>query len=532
MRAVLLGPNQQENLALQYLAAAARQSGHEAHLVSFNSRTDVAKSVRDALALGPGVIGIAMQFQHSIDDGLCLARALRDAGFAGHLTCGGHVATFCYAELLRDGPFDSVVRHEGEATFAELLDVVAAGKPVVGITGLVWREGEGIGVGARRAAVKDLDVLPWPERQPNAYLVAGIPIAFLLTSRGCTETCSYCSISAFSRDDGGLAFRLRSPAAVACEVEYLYQRGARVFFVQDDLFVLGSEPATLARVSALTREMRARGIEGAVFWVKGRPDTITAPVLDSLRAMGAVHLFLGVESAVVERLAYLGRCHRPADNQRAIALCHAHGIVPSFNLMLFDPDCSLEDVAVTMDFARQHLELPWNLCRTEIYSGTPLCRRLADQGRLQGDYRSYGYRMRDDRAELMFRVLRVALHERAFAFDSLLNRLISLSFARQLHECFFPGPSTDQVSQDVLDLVRTVHADTLAILDQSLALAARKPTDAEAVCEQAVAMALAAARRELPWRVQADRLWEHLHLHGRTLLGQETELRERKDGRA
>ena len=29
LRAVLLGPNQQENLALQYLAASARQAGHQ-----------------------------------------------------------------------------------------------------------------------------------------------------------------------------------------------------------------------------------------------------------------------------------------------------------------------------------------------------------------------------------------------------------------------------------------------------------------------------------------------------------------------
>jgi anaerobic magnesium-protoporphyrin IX monomethyl ester cyclase len=247
MRAVLLGPNQQENLALQYLAAASRQAGHEAWLVAFNARTDMAQAVKSAIEHSADVVGIAMQFQHSIDDGLALARALRGAGFAGHLTCGGHVATFCYAELLRDGPFDSVVRHEGERTFAQLLDAVAAGNPVAGITGLAWRERDGIGIGARRALVRDLDALPWPERQDTPYMVAGIPIAFLLTSRGCTESCSYCSISAFSRDASGPAFRLRSPERVADEVKHLFDRGARAFFVQDDLFVLGSPVATVFR---------------------------------------------------------------------------------------------------------------------------------------------------------------------------------------------------------------------------------------------------------------------------------------------
>jgi anaerobic magnesium-protoporphyrin IX monomethyl ester cyclase len=519
MRAVLLGPNQQENLALQYLAAAARQAGHEARLVAFNSRTDIANATKAVIELGPDIVGIAMQFQHSIGDGLQLARTLREAGFAGHLTCGGHVATFCYAELLRDGAFDSVVRHEGERTFAELLDVLADGRSPAGLAGLVWREADGMSIGPPRPLANDLDSLPWPERQPNAYLVAGIPIAFLLTSRGCTEACSYCSISAFSRDAAGPAFRLRAPEAVAQEVEHLYQGGARAFFVQDDLFVLGNEAATLARVAALSQAFRSRGIDNAVFWVKGRPDTLTAPVVRGLAAMGAVHLFLGVESAVAERLAYLGRSHRPEDNQRAIALCHEHGIVPSFNLMLFDPDCSLEHVAQTVQFAREHVALPWNICRTEIYSGTKLYHRLNAEGRLEGDYRSYGYRMRDERAELMFRLLRVALHERAFAFDSLLNRLISLSFGRQLHEHFFPGPSTDRLSREVLDLVCTVHADTLEILDEARALAAGKMMKPEDARQWAVDMALAASRRDLPWYAQVGRLWEHLHLRGRSLLG-------------
>jgi hypothetical protein len=85
--------------------------------------------------------------------------------------------------------------------------------------------------------------------------------------------------------------------------------------------------------------------------------------------------------------------------------------------------------------------LPWNVCRTEVYSGTALRDRLEAEGRLEGDYRSYGYRMRDSRAEVLFRIVRVSLHERALAIESLLNRLISLSFARQLDERYFLVPT-------------------------------------------------------------------------------------------
>ena len=60
----------------------------------------------------------------------------------------------------------------------------------------------------------------------------------------------------------------------------------------------------------------------------------------ALRAMGTIHLFLGVESASAERLAYLGRTHVPHQNVSALAACRAASIVPSFNFMLFDPDSS------------------------------------------------------------------------------------------------------------------------------------------------------------------------------------------------
>jgi hypothetical protein len=349
-----------------------------------------------------------------------------------------------------------------------------------------------------------------------------VPIAFILSSRGCTDSCSYCSISAFSRDAGGPAFRMRDAQAVADEVAYLYRElEIRTFFVQDDLFILGSERASVTRVEAITAALRARGVTDAAFWVKGRPDSISPAVLQALRTMGVLHVFLGVENAVDQRLAYLGRSHRHDDNCRAIRLCREHGIVPSFNLMLFDPDCSLEDVAHTLSFARETIDLPWNMCRTEIYSGTPLLQRLTNEGRLAGDYRSYGYRMRDPRAELMFRVLRVALHERAFAFDSLLNRLISLSFARQLHERFFPGRESRHLSDETFALMRTVHEDTLQILQQAFAIAETPGSlDAAAVQREAVAMALAASRRDLDWYARAGQLWEYCHVRGRHLTAQ------------
>jgi anaerobic magnesium-protoporphyrin IX monomethyl ester cyclase len=519
-RAVLVGPIQQENLALQYLAAAARQSGHHVDVVAYSYRADLDASLRETLAKEPDLVGLGIAFQNNIEDYLAFMHALRDRGFTGHLTCGGHVPTFCYGELLRDVPgLDTVVRHDGEQTLVDVLDCLGRGEAPRNIAGLVWREGTEVVTGAWRAPVERLDELPWPGRSPEPYVVGGIVVDFLITARGCIGECHYCSIAAYTSEQRR-RYRLREPEPVADEIAVLYRdRGARVMFVQDDLFVLPSENKSVERAARIRQGLRSRGVDDVVFWVKGRPETITPKVCAALFEMGVIHMFLGVESASAERLSYLGRTHEPSDNRSAIAVCREHGITPSFNFMLFDPDCTLEDVAQTLDLAEQNLDLPWNVCRTEVYSGTALRDQLEAEGRLEGDYRSYGYRMRDVRAELLFRILRVSMHERALRIESLLNRLISLSFARQLHERFFPGSASDHLSRRVVDVSLEARRDTVEALREALAFVQTvRPDDETAVRRFAIAQALAVNAADRERRRRTEELWQQLNLRGSALM--------------
>jgi radical SAM superfamily enzyme YgiQ (UPF0313 family) len=515
-KAVLVGPTQQENLALAYLAGAARAAGHDAVVTPYSYRSDLDAAVRETLGHDPDLVGLGIAFQNNIDDYLAFLRELRARGYTGHVTAGGHVPTFCHQELLRDVPgLDSVVRHDGEQTLVEMLNALGAGHAPRDIAGLVWREGDRVVLGPTRRAIVELDSLPLPMRGTTGYSVGGLVVDFVITARGCVGECNYCSIAAYTSEQR-TPFRLRSPGAVAAEIAELYhRRGARAFFVQDDLFVLPSEKKAVERIAALSDALRAQDVRDAVFWVKGRPETIAPAVCRALSELGAIHMFLGVENASAERLDYLGRTHLPMHNDSAIAHCRNHGIVPSFNFMLFDPDSRLDDLEPTLDMAERNLDLPWNVCRTEIYSGTALRAQLEAEGRLEGDYRSYGYRMRDERAEILFRILRVSFHERALAIESLLNRLISLSFARQLHERYFPGAATDRLSRAAMELGAEVRADTVRALREALAFAREsRASDAGAVTRFAVGQALELGRRDGTWRARTEALWRHLGSRG------------------
>jgi len=518
--AVLVGPIQQENLALQYLAAAAEKAGHRAEVVAYSYRADLDAAVKTILERNPDLVGLGIAFQNNIEDYLIFLHTLRERGYQGHITCGGHVPTFCYHELLRDVPgLDTAVRHEAEETLVEMLDQLAQGESPHDLAGLVWRNGTEIKVGPVRRPILDLDSIPWAKRSSEPYVVGGIPVDFLITARGCVGECNYCSIAAFTAEIS-VPFRLRKPEPVAEEIAQLYyERGARVMFVQDDLFILPSERKTVERCERIKEGLVRRGINDVVFWVKGRPETITPAVCKAVRDMGGIHMFLGVESASAQRLDYLGRTHLPIHNQSAISLCRQAGIIPSFNFMLFDPDSTLDDISATLDMADQHLDLPWNVCRTEIYSGTELRQRLESEGRLEGDYRSYGYRMRDERAEVMFRILRLCFHDRALEIESLLNRLISLSFARQLHETYFPGPATDRLSREIVELSVTVRGDTVREMREMMDFVKQANfQDKRLVRRYAVDKALQINTRDAAFRFRAAELWNQLNLRGMALM--------------
>jgi len=520
LTAVLVGPSLQGNLALEYLESSVEAAGHLVRLVSFESRAEAPACTRAILELAPDLVGLSITFQCSIEDHLELARRLRRAGYAGHLTCGGHVPTFCFAEILREArEIDTVVRHEGELTLVEVLDALARGEEPRGIPGLVWREDGDVVAGPPRPLLQDLDALPRPSRRRRPFVVGGAPMAVMLTSRGCIGECAYCCLRAFGADAGGRRFRMRGVDAIADEIAAAHRDlGVRVIILQDDLFILPGERKSVERMEAIARALETRGVGRLAFWIKGRPDTLTPAVAQAAAAMGAIHVFLGVENAASGRLRYLGRTHTRADSERAIVNCRDAGMRASFNIMLFDPDCTLEEIRENIDFGEQFLDLTWNVCRTEIYPGTILLERLRAEGRLRGDWRAYGYLMRDPRAEMMFRVLRVCFDQRAFTGESLLNRLINLSFARHVHEALLPGPSAAAASGRVDALLQEVYRDTVDALREVAAFAAGAGfDDAQRSRDFAVETAMSINERDNLRSARADELAALLDARGARL---------------
>jgi hypothetical protein len=138
-----------------------------------------------------------------------------------------------------------------------------------------------------------------------------------------------------------------------------------------------------------------------------------------------------VEAGTDESLRRLGRGQSRADNVRALEIINRLGLHCCFNLLLFNPDSTLEDVADNVAFLEDHPINPMNFCRTEVYAGTPLEARLRSAGRLRGSHWGWDYEIADPRAQAAFEIAYAAFRERNWGEPGLHHRTMDVDYEAQ-----------------------------------------------------------------------------------------------------
>ena len=153
----LIGYQDQGNLGMGYLAAAAQSRGYRVEL--FEIRDDPDELARLLKERRPLIIGFSLIFQAFLPQFRSVALHLRDAGLASHFTMGGHFPSLCHEEALELFPeVDSIVRYEGEQTLVELIDRLKRGADWRDIDGLAYLD-DGRPVATKaRALTPDLEL--------------------------------------------------------------------------------------------------------------------------------------------------------------------------------------------------------------------------------------------------------------------------------------------------------------------------------------------------------------------------------------
>lgn len=514
MRVALVGADLEENLGVGILAAVAEQRGHAVTIVPFNDVTEIEVAAARAMRGAPDVIGLSVQFQHRAPEFMALAQRLRALGYEGHVTCGGQFPTLASHEVLaRPNGVDSVVLHDGEETLVDLLGAIARGDDLRMVRGLAIRADDGAPMRTEpRRLLDDLDGVPFAKRYRPHTRHMTVPFIPMIGGRGCWGKCNYCSIIAFYDDaidaGGGRALRLRSPENIAAEMALLLDAagGQGIFCFHDDNFVFPSEKLSVKRVRAIREALDAYGVGEVALVGKARPDCVTPSLARELAALGVIRLYIGVENGSQEGGDNLRRGTQQERVRGALAACREAGIFVCYNLLIFEPDTSIDHVRDNVRFIRDHADHPVNFCRAEPYFGTALHLDVSARQALGGDYLGFNYRIADDRAELLFRICSAAFRERNFAPTGVANRYMGLGYAANIVKRFFyKGGSSLPLVRRARELTRRISLDTADFLDRAIALAERvKLDDADTIERETALLGLAIAASDRVWHEELD----------------------------
>jgi len=299
--------------------------------------------VRQAIAAAaPEAVGISCQFTPYVEETFKTAGIVKNLNPAIAVIAGGAHASALPAEVLKNPHIDYVIIGEGERTLPRLIDCLAEGRGSGDLAGIAFkRKGEVI-MHPREEFIENLDTLPLPARDlldPSWYGVGKAACAMLLTSRGCPQRCSYCSVHQVM----GSRLRCRSAEHVIAEMKDCHDRyGITAFDFEDDNFTFDRERALkiLDGIVSTFGEKQLR-----LFAMNGLSLISLDPeLLQAMKAAGfeRLDLSLGSSSQELNR-----RMDRPADSTRAEAALEAAarlGLPVTTYIILGMPDHRLEDM--------------------------------------------------------------------------------------------------------------------------------------------------------------------------------------------
>ena len=407
--------------------------------------------------------------------------------------------------------------YEGERTIAELIDAIASRRALEGVAGLALPDGRG---GAHRTAPRalasDLDGLPLAQRYRQHSRQLGIPFIPVSGSRGCWAECSFCSITTVLRDGRehdvlGRRLRLRSPEDVGLEMAMLAQAvgGSAIFCFHDENFLLPRPVDSLERVAAMRKSLDEQGVARSALVGKCRPDTVTKELARALAGLGVIRMYVGIENASPNGAVHLNRRTDVSTMGAALDAFAEAGIFACYNLLVFEPQSTLDDVAQNIAFMRAHASTPMNFCRAEPYLGTPMHKRLQAAGKLQGGFLGSDYRIEDDRTELLFRIAASAFREHNFASHGIANRYMSLGYSAKVLQTFYKDERGQQATlmERAQELTRSITLDTAELFEQAFDIAAKVDlTDHDRIARGTATLGLRIAASDRIWHAALDML--------------------------
>lgn len=361
------------NLAI--LAAYVRKHGHEVRIWDLQMMPYHEEQFVEGLKeYQPDIVGITC-YTPNVKLGHLLAEVVKRVDPEVVTVVGGPHATYMTKESLEEfWAFDIAVVGEGEVPLVHLCSM---GRRALTsneeVPSCAIRRKDGVVMNREREIVENLDEIGVPaydlldfrhsKRSMRGFSSKFMPVAELLTSRGCPFTCTFCAAFVST----GRRLCDRSPESVLHEVKYMMDTfGIKHFNIIDDTFTVRKN-----HVYPI-----AEGIHklGATWNCWAHINTLDMPLLTHMKENGCTGLLIGVESGSPRILKKLKKGLTVEKIRKGFEMINAVGFknVEANFIVGSDPDETLDDIEMTKKIIS---EINPSLLAVSVicpYPGTPV----------------------------------------------------------------------------------------------------------------------------------------------------------------
>jgi radical SAM superfamily enzyme YgiQ (UPF0313 family) len=355
--------------------SASLEGKHTSTIIDGNVDRDfVSTAVRTVADGNVDAVGVTVMGGPQLRSAIAVSKAIREKMPTVPIIWGGAFPTVCPEASVKVPYVDYVVRSQGEATLAELLDALAARQRegLAAIPGLTWRQGDRVVHNKERTfSTASLNtMLPYDRLDnPTQYLTRtylGQRTAGYQAALGCRFRCTFCGVAKMFRGKVAL------PPAERLEQDLGFLKNRlgvdAIQFYDHNFFDREVDMVPLLEVMAKFE---------LPWWCFARSDALVNLSEASWKLVRKSRLrmaYIGAESPSDWLLHDIRKGTHSDQTLAAVEKCRSHGVIPELSFMLAPPQDPEGETERTFDFIRL-IKRVHPATEVMIYIYTPLPHR-------------------------------------------------------------------------------------------------------------------------------------------------------------
>ena len=231
----------EENLGIEYLKASLVREKYDVEIIdAWLNELEVEEVYNRIIAQEENILFVGISsYMSNTAPTVKLMQMLKKHNPNIKIACGGFGPTFYPEQYLRSES-DYIMRGEGEKSICELAKSIEKNQIPYDVKNVGFLdENNKVILNDMECLNDDLDSLPFPSRDTMNVVLNKKSSVNMITARGCSGNCEFCSVISFFRLSDGKVWRTRSIENIVDEIEMLYKQGVKYIKMVDDSFVDG-----------------------------------------------------------------------------------------------------------------------------------------------------------------------------------------------------------------------------------------------------------------------------------------------------